>query len=51
VLWRLDGTGDGAPVGGEVLPGAVVGLSWRPDDRSLAASDAEGGVTTWRVFA
>ena len=49
VLWRLDAAGDGAPVGGDVVQGAVAELAWRHDDRALAATDAEGGVTTWRV--
>jgi WD40 repeat protein len=49
VLWRLYADGDGAPVGGDVVQGAVAELAWRHDDRALAATDAEGGVTTWRV--
>jgi hypothetical protein len=28
----------------------VSGLAWRPDDRGLAALDASGGVTYWRVM-
>ncbi|MBM4369265.1 MAG: hypothetical protein FJ102_23840 [Deltaproteobacteria bacterium] len=49
VLWRLDPTGAGVVVGGDVLPGAVAEVAWRSDDRCLAATDAEGGVSTWRV--
>jgi len=27
----------------------VADLLWRPDGRALAALDAQGGVTAWRV--
>ena len=49
VVWRLDDDGDGAPSGGAVTPAAVESVAWRPDDRALAAIDADGVVTTWRV--
>jgi len=56
VVWRLEVDGGGRPlgaalVGGEVdVPDVVSGLAWRPDDRGLAAFDASGGVTYWRVM-
>ena len=27
----------------------IAGLHWRPDGRALAALDARGGITAWRV--
>lgn len=49
VLWSLDGSGEGAPVGAVALVDAVEGLAWRPDDRALAVIDAGGGVSTFRL--
>jgi WD40 repeat protein len=49
VVWKLDDDGNGGPIGGAVSSAAVEALAWRPDDRALAAIDASGGVTTWRV--
>lgn len=49
VVWRLDGDGNGGPVGGAVCPAAVEAVAWRMDDRAVTAIDAGGGVTTWRV--
>jgi len=56
VVWSLQGSGEGVPVGaalvgdGTRLPDIVSDLAWRPDDRGLAALDASGGVTYWRVM-
>ena len=56
IVWKLETDGHGGPVGaalvgGEVdMPDVVSGLAWRPDDRGLAAFDAGGGVTYWRVM-
>ncbi|MAY80589.1 MAG: hypothetical protein CL930_07370 [Deltaproteobacteria bacterium] len=56
VVWSLQSDGQGFPtgaalVGGKVdMPDVVSGLTWRPDDRGLAALDASGGVTYWRVM-
>ena len=49
VLWSLDGSGDGAPVGAVALVDAVEDVAWRPDDRALAIIDAGGGVSAFRV--
>ncbi len=48
-IWSLQSNGHGQPVGAAVLEGAVAGFAWRPDDRGLAAIDADGCVTVWRV--
>ncbi len=56
VVWSLRGNAEGVPVGAalvggnENMPDVVSGLAWRPDDRGLAALDASGGVTYWRVM-
>lgn len=56
VVWSLRSDGQGDPVGAALvggddnLPDVVSGLAWRPDDRGLAALDASGGVTYWRVM-
>ena len=49
VVWSLQRDGEGDPIGAEVVAGAVAGLYWRPDGRALAALDAQGGVTGWRI--
>lgn len=49
VVWGLQGDGDGRVAGAAVVSDVVAGLAWRPDDRGLAAFDASGGVTVWRV--
>ena len=49
VLWALKRDGKGSPIGAAVVEGAVAELYWRPDGRALAALDARGGVTVWRV--
>ena len=49
VVWSLQKDGEGDPIGDAVVAGAVAGLYWRPDGRALAALDARGGVTVWRI--
>ncbi len=49
VLWTLRSDGEGDPIGVAMLPGKIASLFWRPDGKALAALDAEGGVTVWRV--
>ena len=49
VVWSLHRDGEGDPIGVAVVAGAVAELYWRPDRRALAALDAQGGVTVWRV--
>ena len=56
VVWSLRSNGEGVPVGAglvggeDAMPDVVSGVSWRPDDRGLAAFDASGGVTYWRIM-
>ena len=49
VVWSLQKNGKGSPIGAAVVPGAVAESYWRPDGRALAALDAQGGVTVWRI--
>ena len=49
VVWSLQKNGKGGPIGAAVVPGAVAESYWRPDGRALAALDAQGGVTVWRI--
>jgi len=49
VLWTLNQAGHGEPCGVVQLPQPITGLQWRPDGRGLAAFDACGSVTAWRV--
>ncbi len=49
VVWSLRKNGRGNPIGAEALEGAVAELYWRPDGGALAALDAGGGVTVWRI--
>ncbi|MEM6927448.1 MAG: hypothetical protein AAF602_10985, partial [Myxococcota bacterium] len=49
VVWALEPDGQGGPVGATIVGEVIAGLAWRPDGRSLAALDAKGGVTVWRV--
>ena len=49
VVWSLQRDGEGDSIGAAVVAGAVAELYWRPDGRALAALDAQGGVTGWRV--
>ena len=49
VIWSLQSDGDGGVSGGALVKEPVSELLWRPDGRALAALDAGGGVTVWRV--
>ena len=49
VVWSLQRNGRGGPIGAEDVGGTVAELYWRPDGRALAALDAQGGVTVWRI--
>ena len=49
VVWSLERDGNGRPIGTAVLAGTGAELHWRPDGRALAALDARGGVTVWRI--
>ena len=47
--WSLKRDGEGSQIGNGFLADVVAELYWRPDGRALAALDAQGGVTVWRV--
>ena len=49
VVWSLQRNGKGRPIGAADLEDAVAELYWRPDGSALAALDAQGGVTVWRL--
>ena len=49
VVWSLKRDGQGDPIGDAPVADVVAALYWRPDGRALAALDAQGGVTAWRV--
>ena len=49
VVWSLGRDGQGAAIGAAPLEDVVGALYWRPDGRALAALDAQGGATVWRV--
>ena len=49
VVWSLQRDGEGGPIGTAIVADVVAELYWRPDGRALAALDAQGGVTVWRV--
>ena len=49
VVWSLQRNGKGGPIGAEDVGGTVAELYWRPDGGALAALDAQGGVTVWRI--
>lgn len=49
LVWSLRRDGAGARVGTALVSDVVSDLYWRPDGRGLAALDAQGGITTWRV--
>ena len=48
-VWSLGRDGQGDPIGAAPVADVVAALYWRPDGRALAALDAQGGVTAWRV--
>ena len=49
VVWSLRRDGQGTPIGAALVADVVSALYWRPDGRGLAALDAQGGATVWRV--
>ena len=49
VVWSLGRDGQGDAIGAAPVADVVGGLYWRPDGRALAALDAQGGATVWRV--
>ena len=49
IVWSLKTDGQGSVSGAAMVHDVVAGLAWRPDNRGLAAFDASGGVTCWRV--
>ena len=49
VVWSLRRNGKGGAIGAEDLGVPVAELYWRPDGGGLAALDARGGVTVWRL--
>ena len=49
VVWSLRRNGKGRPIGAEEVGASVSELYWRPDGGGLAALDAHGGVTVWRI--
>ena len=49
VVWALKSDGEGDPIGAAQVTDVVGNLYWRSDGRALAALDAQGMVTVWRV--
>ena len=49
VVWSLGRDGHGDAIGAAPVADVVGALHWRPDGRALAALDAQGGATVWRV--
>ena len=49
VVWSLKRNGKGRPIGAAEVGTTVSELYWRPDGGGLAALDAHGGVTVWRI--
>ncbi len=49
VVWSLKKNGRGGQIGAEDVGGPVAELYWKPDGGGLAALDAGGGVTVWRI--
>ncbi|MYA09076.1 MAG: hypothetical protein F4060_14295 [Holophagales bacterium] len=49
VVWSLGRNGQGDPVGIAPVADVVGAVYWRPDGRALAALDAQGRATAWRV--
>jgi len=48
-VWSLQEDGNGDPIGAAVLADLGTDLCWRADATKLAAIDAQGGVTVWKV--
>ena len=49
IIWSVKSNDESGIVGAALLSENVADLIWRPDDRALAALDASGKVTVWRV--
>lgn len=49
IVWSLGPAGDGGAIGAAAVTGIVSEVYWRPDGHALAALDAQGNVTVWRV--
>ena len=49
VVWSVQRDGRGRMIGAEDLGATVAELYWRPDGEALAALDARGGVSVWRM--
>ena len=49
VVWSLRKDGEGSSIGAAAVADVVADVYWRPDGRALAALDAQGGVTVWRI--
>ena len=49
VVWSLGSDGQGEPIGAAPVVDLVAALCWRPDGGALAALDAQGGATVWRM--
>ena len=49
VLWALQSDGQGDAIGAALMSDLVSAIAWRPDGRILAAVDAKGKVTAWRL--
>ncbi|MYN66720.1 MAG: PQQ-binding-like beta-propeller repeat protein [Acidobacteria bacterium] len=49
VVWSLGRDGQGDAIGVAPVADVVGALYWRPDGRALAALDAQGCATVWRV--
>ena len=49
VVWSLGRDGQGDATGAASVADVAGALYWRPDGRALAALDAQGGATVWRV--
>ena len=48
-VWSFGRDGQGGRIGSAPVADVVGALYWRPDGRALAALDAQGGATVWRV--
>lgn len=49
LLWDLDDSGEGHPIGAASATAAVETLAWHPADAALAAADAAGQVSLWQI--